>query len=131
MMITTMTPEFFQQLILATLLAERSEQEGTDYEDGTYEDGVRDALHWVAGVISAPHKSTDYPEYWVPLAAAEEFIAEKGANEMLRVALSVDLHSVGSSCKTCGPFCRGCPDCSPVMGDVTYQAMFGDRQDEL
>lgn len=35
-----------------------------------------------------------------------------------------------NACKTMGPTCRGCPDCSgPVMGDTTYQAMFGQQQD--
>lgn len=32
-------------------------------------------------------------------------------------------------CKTMGPTCRGCPDCGQVMGDATYQAMFGQQQD--
>lgn len=33
------------------------------------------------------------------------------------------------ACKTMGPGCRGCPDCGPVMGDATYQAMLGQQQD--
>ncbi|MDX7720991.1 hypothetical protein [Aeromonas caviae] len=33
------------------------------------------------------------------------------------------------ACKTMGPTCRGCPDCGPVMGDASYEAMFGKQQD--
>lgn len=34
------------------------------------------------------------------------------------------------ACKTMGPTCRGCPDCSgPVMSDADYQAAFGQQQD--
>lgn len=101
--------EFKQQLLMSILLAERSETVGTDFEDGTYEQGVRDALQWVAGWISsaAPLNPEEYPE----------IVAE--ANSLVKA----------SECKTMGPTCRGCPDCGPVMGNATYQAMFGQQQD--
>lgn len=56
MKMTTMTPEFLQQLMLATLLADRCDENGTDYEESTYEHGVRDALQWVA-VFDHPDRS--------------------------------------------------------------------------
>jgi len=88
----TMTPEFLQQLMLATLLAERSEQDGTDYEDGTYEQGVRDALQWVAGVMAVPpHNPQEYQDLSMPLAAAEEYLADRGGMELMRVWTEVEL----------------------------------------
>ncbi|AWH15347.1 hypothetical protein [Aeromonas phage 14AhydR10PP] len=30
-------------------------------------------------------------------------------------------------CPELGPECRGCPDCGAVMGDATYQEMFGEE----
>ncbi|WP_368166041.1 hypothetical protein [Aeromonas sp. R9-1] len=50
----TMTPEFLQQLLLAMDLAERSEHQGSDYEESTFEQGVASALQWVAGMVSCP-----------------------------------------------------------------------------
>ena len=79
MKMTTMTPEFLQQLMLATLLAERSDENGTDYEEGTYEQGVRDALQWVAGVMAVPpHNPQEHPSLSMPLAAAEGYLADRG-----------------------------------------------------
>ena len=127
MKMTTMTPEFLQQLMLATMLADRCDETGTDYEESTYEHGVRDALQWVAGLMDAtPHNADEYKDLSMPLAAAEEYLADRGGMELLRVWTEVD---VDSGCKTMGPTCRGCPDCGPVMGDATYQAMFGQQQD--
>lgn len=124
MLMTTMTPEFLQQLMLATLLADRSEEDGTEYEDGTYEQGVRDALQWVAGLLAVPpHNPQEFPSLSMPLASAQEYLNEQGAMEFLRVATTVD---VKSGCKEMGPTCRGCPDCMPVMGDATYREMFPD-----
>lgn len=123
-MITTNTPEFLQQLALSTLLAERSEELGTDYEEGTYEQGVRDALQWVAGILpAAPHAAGEYPEIALPLEAIREHLANHNTVEFFH--LLAGLKQTG--CSTLGPTCRGCPDCGPVMGDATYQAMFGER----
>lgn len=127
-MIATTTPEFLQQLVLSTLLAERSEEVGTDYEEGTYEQGVRDALQWMAGIISVPpHKAGEYPELALPPEALEEFMALKDTAELLRVWTAA---AQKGSCPTLGPTCRGCPDCGPVMGDTTYQETYGQRHRE-
>lgn len=40
-----------------------------------------------------------------------------------------EMLDVKSVCKTLGPTCKGCPDCGPVMGDATYQEMFGHQHD--
>lgn len=127
MKMTTMTPEFLQQLMLATLLADRCDENGTDYEESTYEHGVRDALQWVAGLMdAAPHNADEYKDLSMPLAAAEEYLAYRGGMELLRVWNEVDMpvyrHTDGSAC-------RGCPDCMPVMGHETYQEIFGQQQD--
>lgn len=99
---------FKQQLVMSHLLAERSEVVGTDFEDGTYEQGVRDALKWVAGeMVTPPFNIEEHQDF---ADAADGLIT-------------------ASKCKTMGPTCRGCPDCGPVMGDATYQAMFGQQQD--
>ncbi|ANT70287.1 hypothetical protein [Aeromonas hydrophila] len=120
-MIITTSPEFLQQLALSTLLAERSEELGTDYEEGTYEQGARDALQWVAGILTVPpHAASEYPELTLPLDAIREHLANNNAGELLH--LLVGLKKTG--CPTLGPTCRGCPDCRPVMGDSTYQDMF-------
>ncbi len=156
MKMTTMTPEFLQQLMLATLLADRCDENGTDYEESTYEHGVRDALQWVAGVMGVPpHNPQEYQDLSMPLAAAKEYLADRGGMELLRVWTEVDMPSnskvvdpnnpvaqlmrtvesalndeeMKRACKTMGPTCRGCPDCGPVMGDATYQEMFGKQQD--
>lgn len=123
-MILTTSPEFLQQLALSTLLAERSEELGTDYEEGTYEQGVRDTLQWMAGILhAAPHAAGEYPELTIPLEAIREHLANNNTVEFLH--LLAGLRQTG--CPTLGPTCRGCPDCRPVMGDATYQAMFGER----
>jgi len=125
MLMTTMTPEFLQQLMLAELLAEQSEDQGTQFEEGTYEQGVRDALQWVAGVMTAPpYNPQEHRELSMPLTAAERYLAGRGGMELLRAWTTVD---VKSGCKTStGATCRGCPDCGPVMGDATYREMFPD-----
>ncbi|MGL5007349.1 MAG: hypothetical protein ACRC53_08305 [Plesiomonas sp.] len=124
---TSMTPEFFQQLMLATLLADRCDENGTDYEESHYEHGVRDALQWVAGLVNAtPHNPDEYKDLSMPLDDAEAFLAERGGMAMRRVWNELDVKSV---CKTLGPTCKGCPDCGPVMGDATYQEMFGHQHD--
>lgn len=130
-MITTNTPEFLQQLALSTLLAERSEELGTDYEEGTYEQGVRDALQWMAGIIpAAPHAASEYPELTIPLEAIREHLASNNTVEFLH--LLEGLKPTG--CPTLGPTCRGCPDCSgPVMSDADYHDTFpedGERVTE-
>lgn len=120
-MILTTSPEFLQQLALSTLLAERSEELGTDYEEGTYEQGVRDTLQWVAGILPAPpHAANEYPELTLPLEAIKEHLANHNAGELLRILVSLKQ----TGCPTLGPTCRGCPDCGPVMGDATYRDMF-------
>ncbi|MFM5536755.1 hypothetical protein ACET8U_00565 [Aeromonas veronii] len=50
------------QLALADLLAEQSQDQGTQFEDGSYEEGVRDALGWICGLIdSPPYNPDEYP----------------------------------------------------------------------
>lgn len=121
-MIPTMTPEFLQQLALSTLLAERSEELGTHYEEGTYEQGVRDALQWVAGILTAPpHAAGEYPELALPLEVIREHLENHNTVEFFH--LLAGLKQTG--CPTLGPTCRGCPDCRPAMGDSTYQEMLG------
>lgn len=94
MKMTTMTPEFLQQLMLATLLADRCDENGTDYEESTYEHGVRDALQWVAGVMGVPpHNPQEYQDLSMPLAAAKEYLADRGGMELLRVWTDVDMPS--------------------------------------
>ncbi|MDH0348195.1 hypothetical protein [Aeromonas dhakensis] len=126
-MILTTSPEFLQQLALSTLLAERSEELGTDYEEGTYEQGARDALQWVAGILTAPpHAASEYPELTIPLDAIREHLANNNAGELLHLLVGLKK----TACPTLGPTCRGCPDCRPVMGDSTYQETFGQHHQE-
>lgn len=54
-----LTPEVIKQLALAQLLADRSEDQGTEFEDGTYEQGVRDALGWMCGLLDNPPYNPD------------------------------------------------------------------------
>ena len=54
-----LTPEVITQLALAQLLADRSEDQGTEFEDGTYEQGVRDALGWMCGLLDNPPYNPD------------------------------------------------------------------------
>ena len=54
-----LTPEVIKQLALAQLLADRSEDQGTEFEEGTYEQGVRDALGWMCGLLDNPPYNPD------------------------------------------------------------------------
>lgn len=54
-----LTQEVIKQLALAQLLADRSEDQGTEFEDGTYEQGVRDALGWMCGLLDNPPYNPD------------------------------------------------------------------------
>lgn len=127
-MILTTSPEFLQQLALSTLLAERSEELGTDYEEGTYEQGARDALQWVAGILSIPpHAAGEYPELTIPLEAIREHLANNNAGELLHLLMGLKQ----TGCPTLGPTCRGCPDCGPVMGDATYQEMVAQEGERV
>ncbi|HDO1327606.1 TPA: hypothetical protein P2Q98_000218 [Aeromonas veronii] len=57
------TPEIAKQFLLAGLLSFKSDTDGSDFEDGTYENGVRDALAWVCGFGSEPLLESEYPEF--------------------------------------------------------------------
>lgn len=57
------TPELAKQFLLAGLLSFKSDTDGSDFEDGTYENGVRDALAWVCGFGSEPLLESEYPEF--------------------------------------------------------------------
>lgn len=54
-----LTPEVIKQLALAQLLAERSEDQGTEFEEGSYEQGVLDALGWMCGLLDNPPYNPD------------------------------------------------------------------------
>ncbi len=54
-----LTPEVIKQLALAQLLADRSEDQGTEFEEGSYEQGVRDALGWMCGLLDNPPYNPD------------------------------------------------------------------------
>ncbi|MGL5369861.1 MAG: hypothetical protein ACRDBF_02370, partial [Plesiomonas shigelloides] len=51
--------EMTEQILLAQLLKERSEINGSQFEEGTYEQGVFDALQWAAGMTSEPPYNAD------------------------------------------------------------------------
>lgn len=57
------TPEMAKQFLLSGLLSFKSDTDGSDFEDGTYENGVRDALVWGCGFGSEPLLESEYPEF--------------------------------------------------------------------
>lgn len=69
-----LTPEVIKQLALAQLLADQSEDQGTEFEDGTYEQGVRDALGWMCGLLDNPPYN---PDEW-PVTEEELAIMTEG-----------------------------------------------------
>lgn len=74
----TMNPQLLQQVMLAVALADRAEEVGSDYEDGTYEQGVCDALRWVAGITTAPPLSIEeYPELAMDIETATELLGDR------------------------------------------------------
>lgn len=70
-----LTPEVIKQLALAQLLADRSEDQGTEFEDGTYEQGVRDALGWMCGLLDNPPYN---PDEWAVFTAEDLAIMTEG-----------------------------------------------------
>lgn len=69
-----LTPEVIKQLALAQLLADQSEDQGTEFEDGSYEQGVRDALGWMCGLLDNPPYN---PDEW-PVTEEELAIMTEG-----------------------------------------------------
>ena len=144
-----LTPEVIKQLALAQLLADRSEDQGTEFEEGSYEQGVRDALGWMCGLLdNPPYNPDEWPVTEEDLAIMTEGLGLVGLTDvdmpsdrkvvdpnnpvaqlMRTVEIALNDEEMKRACKTMGPTCRGCPDCGPVMGDATYQAMFGPQQD--
>ena len=49
--------------------------------------------------------------------------------QLMRTESALNDEEMGVLAKPMGPTCLGCPDCGPVMGDATYEAMFGKQQD--
>lgn len=70
-----LTPEAIKQLALAQLLADQSEDQGTEFEDGTYEQGVRDALGWMCGLLDNPPYN---PDEWAVFTAEDLAIMTEG-----------------------------------------------------
>lgn len=70
-----LTPEVIKQLALAQLLADQSEDQGTEFEDGTYEQGVRDALGWMCGLLDNPPYN---PDEWAVFTEEELAIMTEG-----------------------------------------------------
>lgn len=144
-----LTPEVIKQLALAQLLADQSEDQGTEFEDGTYEQGVRDALGWMCGLLdNPPYNPDEWPVTEEELAIMTEGLGLVGLTDvdmpsgrkvvdpnnpvaqlMRTVESALNDEEMERACKTMGPTCLGCPDCGPVMGDATYEAMFGKQQD--
>lgn len=78
-----LTPEVIKQLALAQLLADQSEDQGTEFEDGTYEQGVRDALGWMCGLLdNPPYNPTEWPVTEEELTIMTEGLGLVGLTEV-------------------------------------------------
>jgi hypothetical protein len=86
----TLTPDVIQQLALAHLLSEQSEEDGTQFEDGTYEQGVRDALGWICELCPTPPYNPDEygmtvqsASFYLGMSAEESTTAERAKDDEL------------------------------------------------
>ncbi|QJT14969.1 hypothetical protein E5E97_20010 [Aeromonas sp. 2692-1] len=82
-----LTPEVIKQLALAQLLADQSEDQGTEFEDGSYEQGVRDAMGWMCGLLdNPPYNPDEWPVTEQELAIMTEGLGLVGQTEVDRYA---------------------------------------------